>query len=60
MPPSVRLVEDSGKVSALVRGRLEKFSIERLCDFLWALGCDVHIQIGETKSASGKISVSFA
>ena len=53
-------MEDSGKVSALVRGRLEKFSIERLCDFLWALGCDVHIQIGETKSASGKISVSFA
>jgi predicted XRE-type DNA-binding protein len=51
---------DQPKVSALVRGHLEKFSIERLCDFLRALGCDVHIQIGEAKSASGKISLSFA
>jgi predicted XRE-type DNA-binding protein len=49
---------DQPKVSALVRGRLEKFSIERLCDFLRALGCDVQIQITEKKTpAPGKLTV---
>ena len=52
---------DQPKVSALVRGRLEKFSIERLCDFLRALGCDVDIQITEKKKPlPGKLTVSVA
>ena len=52
---------DQPKVSALVRGRLEKFSIERLCDFLRALGCDVEIQIREKKKPlPGKMTVSVA
>jgi len=50
---------DQPKVSALVRGRLEKFSIERLCHFLRALGCDVDIQITEKKKTlPGKLTVS--
>jgi predicted XRE-type DNA-binding protein len=50
---------DQPKVSALVRGRLEKFSIERLCDFLRSLGCDVDIQVTEKKKPSpGKLTVS--
>jgi predicted XRE-type DNA-binding protein len=44
------------RVSALMRGHLEKFSMERLCDYLRALGCDVNIRIEEKKkrSAAGK------
>jgi len=52
---------DQPKVSALVRGRLEKFSIQRLCDFLRAFGCDVEIQVVEKKRpAPGKLTVSVA
>ena len=52
---------DQPKVSALVRGRLEKFSIERLCHFLRALGCDVAIQITEKKKPlPGKLIVTVA
>ena len=36
---------DQPRVSDLVRGRLEKFSMEKLCDFLRAMGCDVEIRI---------------
>ncbi len=31
---------DQPKVSAIVRGRLQKFSVERLCELLTRLGCD--------------------
>ena len=36
-------------VSDLVRGRLARFSVERLERFLLALGMDIRIQIGPTK-----------
>jgi predicted XRE-type DNA-binding protein len=44
------------RVSALIRGHLEKFSMERLCNYLRALGCDVDIRIEEKKKriAAGK------
>jgi predicted XRE-type DNA-binding protein len=47
------------KVSALKNGRLEGFSIERLLNFLSALGQDVEIRIRPRASARGigKISV---
>lgn len=49
---------DQPKVSALVRGHLEKFSMERLCEFLTALGCDVTIQVREKRNArGGKLTV---
>lgn len=52
---------DQPKVSALVRGHLEKFSLERLCEFLTALGCDVTIQVHEKRgSRTGKLQVKAA
>jgi predicted XRE-type DNA-binding protein len=52
---------DQPKVSALVRGRLEKFSVERLYNFLRALGCDVEIQITEKQNTTpGKLKISVA
>ena len=52
---------DQPKVSAIVRGRLEKFSIERLCEFLTRLGCDVNISVQEkNKLARGKMRIQIA
>jgi predicted XRE-type DNA-binding protein len=52
---------DQPKVSAIVRGRLEKFSIERLCGFLTRLGCDVNIRVREkSKSARGRMRIQIA
>ena len=52
---------DQPKVSAIVRGRLEKFSIERLCEFLTRLGCDVNIRVQEKrKSARGRMRIQIA
>ena len=52
---------DQPKVSAIVRGRLEKFSIERLCDLLTRLGCDVNIRVQERrKSARGRMRIQIA
>jgi len=52
---------DQPKVSAIVRGRLEKFSIERLCGFLTRLGCDVNIHVREKrKPARGRMRIQIA
>jgi predicted XRE-type DNA-binding protein len=52
---------DQPKVSALVRGHLEKFSLERLCEFLTALGCDVTIHVRKKRgSRAGKLVVKAA
>ncbi len=49
---------DQPKVSAIVRGRLEKFSIERLCELLTRLGCDVNIHVREkSKSSRGRVRI---
>jgi predicted XRE-type DNA-binding protein len=44
---------DQPKISAVVRGRLDQFSVERLCDFLIRLGYDVDINVREHKDKEG-------
>jgi hypothetical protein len=40
---------------------MEKFSMEKLCDFLRAMGCDVDIRIQERKrKRAGRLTVSVA
>lgn len=47
---------DQAKVSALLRGRLSGFSVERLMTFLLKLGRDVDITISrEHKNREGKV-----
>ncbi|MFV0340526.1 MAG: helix-turn-helix domain-containing protein [Parachlamydiaceae bacterium] len=43
---------DQPKISALIRGRLRSFSLERLIRFLNELGQDVSIMISPVKSSS--------
>jgi predicted XRE-type DNA-binding protein len=45
---------DQPKVSALMRGRLTDFSIERLLRFLLSLGQDVHIAVTARPPSSRK------
>ena len=47
-------------VSLLVRNRSGNFSVERLMDFLTALGHDVEIRIKRTRKVRGKMSVVVA
>ena len=44
-------------VSALMRNRSGIFSVERLMDFLTALGQDVQITVRPTRKAHGEVSV---
>ncbi|MBI2911549.1 MAG: XRE family transcriptional regulator [Chloroflexi bacterium] len=46
------------KVSTLLRGRLEGFSVERLLRFLTALGCDVEIAVKPKAAARGRMKVA--
>ena len=47
------------KVSALLNGRLEGFSTDRLIRFLNALGCDVRITVSKPHPRkAGKVKVS--
>jgi predicted XRE-type DNA-binding protein len=46
-------------VSGLMRGQSGNFSVERLMDFLAALGQDVEITVRPTKSEHGGISLVF-
>lgn len=49
---------DQGKVSALLRGRLDGFSVDRLLNFLLRLGRDVDITISrERRGRPGKVRV---
>lgn len=41
---------DQPKVSALIRGKLSGFSIERLLRFLNLLGCDIEIVVKKNKN----------
>jgi len=47
-------------VSALMRNRSGNFSVERLMDFLIALGQDVEITVKPTRKAQGQVSIVFA
>jgi len=49
---------DESKVSALIRGRLAGFSVDRLVRYLIALGNDVDVQIsGRGEIRAGRINV---
>jgi predicted XRE-type DNA-binding protein len=45
------------QVSALMRGQSGTFSVERLMDFLTALGQDVEITVRPTRKEHGEVSV---
>lgn len=47
-------------VSALMRNRAGMFSVERLMDFLKALGQDVEITVKPTRKEHGEVSVVLA
>jgi predicted XRE-type DNA-binding protein len=47
-------------VSALMRNRSGSFSVERLMDFLTALGQDVEITVRPTRKEQGEVSVVVA
>jgi predicted XRE-type DNA-binding protein len=47
-------------VSLLMRNRPGTFSVERLMDFLTALGHDVEIRVKRTRKAHGQLSVVVA
>ncbi len=44
-------------VSALMRNRAGTFSVERLMDFLTALGQDIEITVRPTRKTQGEVSV---
>jgi predicted XRE-type DNA-binding protein len=52
-----RLHVNQPKVSALANYQLEGFSVERLMDFLTALGQDVEITVRPTRKDHGEVSV---
>ena len=47
-------------VSALMRNRAGNFSVERLMDFLIALGQDVEITVRPTRRDHGRVSIVLA
>ena len=47
-------------VSALMRNRSGNFSVERLMDFLIALGQDVEITVKPTRKSQGQVSIILA
>ena len=47
-------------VSALMRNRSGNFSVERLVDFLIALGQDVEITVRPTRKEHGQVSIVLA
>lgn len=51
---------DQAKMSALSRGLLKGFTVERLIGFLILLGRDVDIKIGSAKPRAGKIRIRSA
>lgn len=57
---AVLLGIDQPKVSALTRGRLRDFSIERLMRFAVRLGHNVQIAIGGRKTESARLRVAAA
>lgn len=49
---------DQPKVSAIVRGHLEKFSLGRLCELLTRLGCNVEIRVRADNKAAAPGTVT--
>jgi predicted XRE-type DNA-binding protein len=51
---------DQPRISALTRGRLAGFSLDRLVRFLVLLGCDVEIVVKPRMRAAGRARVMVA
>lgn len=51
---------DQPKISALLRGRLKSFKVERLITYLVLLGRDIDIKISGNHRSPGKIRVKTA
>jgi predicted XRE-type DNA-binding protein len=51
---------DQAKLSALLRGRLKDFSVDRLIRYLLLLGRNIDIRISGTSPGRGKLKVSQA
>jgi Uncharacterized conserved small protein len=49
---------DQPKVSALIRGKLSGFSIERLLRFLNLLGCDIEIVVKKNQKSMNKTGIN--
>ena len=56
-PRSDRGANASKRVSALMRNRAGSFSVERLMDFLTALGQDVEISVKPARERRGEVYV---
>jgi predicted XRE-type DNA-binding protein len=52
-----RLGTDQAKVSAIVRGRLEQFSTERLLQYAQMIGYDVEIRFSRRHAGAGHLRV---
>lgn len=56
---TARLILDQPKISALVRGRLSGFTLDRLLRFLTELDCDVEITVRPVRrKGHGHIAVA--
>lgn len=57
-PLTGNIQDGAPAVSALMRNRSGAFSVERLMDFLTALGQDVEITVRPTRKPHGEVYVS--
>ena len=53
-----RLGTDQAKVSAIVRGRLDQFSTERLLQYAQMIGYDVEIRVSRRHQRTGHLRIS--
>jgi len=51
---------DQAKISALLRGRLKGFSVERLIQYLILLGRDIDVRISGNHKTRGQITVKIS
>ena len=51
------LETDQAKVSNITRGRLDSFTVDRLLNYLVALGFDVDMNVTKSGNATGRIRV---
>lgn len=54
---AIRIGIDQAKVSAVTRGRLDGFSVQRLINMLVTLGWDVNIQFEPSTEKKGRVTV---
>ena len=52
-----RLGTDQAKVSAIVRGRLDQFSVERLLQYAQMIGYDVEIRVSRRHTGTGRLRI---